>query len=181
MAKKDFIASFDLETSNLYADFGVVLCGVVKPWGKAPVVFQQTDVSSDDSEVVKKLVAELDKYTILLAHNGVRFDRPFLNTRATKYGMPILSPRSNIIDPVIVARRHLRMGGNSLENLARYLNTKHQKSKVEGYLWQKATLDGDKDALAAIIKHCIIDVLVLEEVTEMLVPFIGRITEWGSA
>ena len=113
------IASFDLETSSLLADFGIVLCGVVKPWNEPPIVFRVDDlhgkVSSDDSVLVRRLIAELSQYLILVAHNGVMFDRKFLNARAVKAKIEPLNPRGRIIDPVWLARKHLNLRSNSLE------------------------------------------------------------------
>lgn len=179
------IVSFDLETSSLQAGFGVLLCAVIKPWKKAPIVLRidsdPSGVNSDDSRLVSATITALRPYNILIAHNGVDFDRRFLNSRAVKWELDPLNPRGNIVDPVKIARRHLRVGSNSLASLSSFLATKHRKSPVDGDIWVRATLDRDKDAMDSIVKHCIADVLVLEEVAEKLIPFAGRITEWGSA
>ncbi|KKL14685.1 hypothetical protein LCGC14_2513240, partial [marine sediment metagenome] len=83
------IATFDIETSNLSADFGRVLCAVVKQVGKKPIIFRGDTYASwkkgnkyDDSMLVKDIIEELNKHDVLIAHNGMKFDRPFLNTRA---------------------------------------------------------------------------------------------------
>ena len=179
------IATFDLETSALSANFGIVLCGVVKPWQQEHKIFRIDQLKgatrSDDSKLVAALVAELNSYMILIAHNGIKFDRVFLNTRAIKHGIPLLNPRSNMIDPVLLARRYLRMSYNGLDTIAQYLQTEHQKTPVMGHLWMKAVIDRDAEALQEIINHCIEDVYVLEEVAQKLVPFVGKINEWGSA
>lgn len=67
----------DLETTNLSADFGVILCGVIKPDGGNPIVFRADELNphwqerrSDDSHVVKAIVKELAKHDIWVAHNG---------------------------------------------------------------------------------------------------------------
>ena len=83
-------ATFDIETTNLNADFGVVLCGVVLPHDSRarPIVFRADQINkrwaqcrSDDSGVVRAITAELSKYDVLIAHNGARFDIPYLKTR----------------------------------------------------------------------------------------------------
>jgi hypothetical protein len=68
---------FDLETTNLSADFGVILCGVVKPSVGRVKIFRADRLSptwprrrSDDSRVVGAIVAELSNYDIWVAHNG---------------------------------------------------------------------------------------------------------------
>lgn len=177
------IASFDIETTNLRANFGVVICGAVQPHTgrrEAIKVYRQEVVSSDDSAVVNDLITELNTYTILIAHNGVGFDRKFLNTRAVKHGLPVLSPRLKMYDPVRVARRELLMSWNGLDALAQYLGCRHQKYGTVGELWIKAALDHDPAALEEIVKHCVADVKVLDEVADRLEPLIGRVNEWGS-
>ena len=178
------ITVFDLETSSLKANFGVVLCGVVKPIGGEFRVFRLdnfTDKWSNDSPLVETLINELSSPLVLVAHNGVRFDRPFLNARATRWDIPPLTPRGRIIDPVVLARKHFAMSWNGLESLSVFLQTEHRKSPVDGELWLRAILDHDELALDEIVAHCINDVLVLEEVVTKLQPFIGKIQEWGSA
>ena len=177
-------ATFDIETSNLNANFGIVLCAVIKPWeGEKLTVLRideiEGDIRSDDSKVVEAIITELNKYTILIAHNGIKFDRTFLNTRATKWGLPLLNPRGNMIDPVILARKYLRMSYNGLDTIAQYLLTEHQKTPVMGHLWLKAVIDRDAEAMQEIVQHCVEDVLVLEEVMMKLVPYVSKINEWG--
>jgi len=178
------ITTMDLETSNLKANFGVVLCGVYKPMGGKHQVLRLddfTDKWSEDRDLVAALIAELSTPLILVAHNGVRFDRPFLNARAARWGLAPLNPRGRIIDPVVVARRHFAMSWNGLESLSVFLQTKHRKHPVDGGLWLRAILDHDKSAMDEIVEHCVNDVLVLEEVVEQLQPYIGKVQEWGSA
>ena len=173
-------AIFDLEMTSLKANFGVIICGVVKPCGGEAKIFRVKQVSTDDRRIVADLVEELNKYTVLVAHNGVRFDRPFLNSRAVKWGLPVLNPTGKLYDPVLVARRKLAISWNGLESLACFLGCKNRKYETVGDLWLRASLDHDKVALDEIVKHCIADVALLDEVAERLEPLIGMINSWGS-
>lgn len=187
------VTLFDLETSNLSADFGIVLCAVVKQFTdpldaevtqSKPKVYRIDSKKgvkmSDDSHVVKAIIETLSDSDILIAHNGVKFDRPYLNTRALKHNLAILNPNGKIIDPVKLARKHLRLTYNSLNQVASILGTKQQKTLVDGQTWMKATLDRDKEAMDYIVEHCVADVLVLEETVARLRKFVGNITPWGS-
>jgi len=180
-----YVGLFDIETTGLDADFGVVLCAVVKGWEKEPVIFR-TDSKrhkpSDDSLVVGQTIDELRKYDILVAHNGVYFDKQYLNTRALRWRLPqVLLPDTKIIDPVKLARTHLRLGYNSLDRLAQHFGTEHQKQDVNGQIWVKAGMDNDKEAMDEVVQHCVNDVLVLQDVMELLRPFVRKIDSWGSA
>ncbi len=176
---------FDLETSNLNADFGVILCGVVKGDGGKPKVFRADQLNnkwdkcrSDDTSVLRALVTELDRYDIWIAHNGARFDVPFLRTRLLKWGLPPL-PNKKLIDPVQLARNKLKMSYNSLEQVANHLGV-NSKTSVEPNLWLKAALDGCRRSMHYIVEHCVQDVLVLEKVVGALKSYSTTFNSWGS-
>lgn len=176
---------FDLETSNLCADFGILLCGVVKgAHGKARV-FRGDQLNpkwmtrrSDDSKVLAAIVQELDQYDIWIAHNGNRFDVPFLRTRLLRHGMREL-PTKKLVDPVLLARNKLRMSYNSLEKLANHLGC-NSKTDVRPEMWLAAALDGDKTAMKYITEHCVEDVNTLEMVAGALKCYSSTYNSYGS-
>lgn len=177
--------AFDLETTNLSADFGVVLCGVVKPAEGRPKVFRADRLNkrwattrSDDSAVVAAIVQELSQYDIWIAHNGNRFDVPFLRTRLAKWNMEAL-PSKKLIDPVFLARNKLRMSWNSLEALAKFLGV-NSKTEVSGDQWLQAALDGSRRAMQYIVEHCVQDVLVLEKIIKALKAYSTTYNTYGS-
>src|SRR5262249_48969437 len=136
---------FDLETSHLNADFGVLLCAVVKPSHAKPVVFRADKLNphwktkrSDDSGIVKAVIEELCKWDIWIAHNGARFDVPWLRTRMAKHGLPPLPP-TKLLDPVQLARNKLKMSYNSLDKLATFLGV-NTKTEVDPDMWLRASL-----------------------------------------
>lgn len=178
---------FDIETSHLQADFGIVLCACIKPAEKKIITFRGdelipnwTSKRSDDGPLVKAIADELDKYDGWVAHNGRRFDVPFLNTRLLKAGhKPLRSPKF-LIDPVELARNKLKMSYNSLEKLAQHLGC-NSKTDVDPSVWLRAVLDGDKKALQYIVKHCQEDVITLEYVVEKLKELSTGYNNWGSS
>ncbi len=175
------MAFFDIEASGLDPMFGVVLCGVVKPEHGEPKLFTKRTPGSDDSVVVSELIKELNQYDILVAHNGVFYDRKYLNGRALRWNLPFLDPKLKIIDPWRIAKQHLNFRGNSLDRLADFLGTEYQKTVVSGNIWMRAALDHDQEAMQYIEEHCVADVYVLEEVAYRLRKFMGNINAWGSA
>jgi uncharacterized protein YprB with RNaseH-like and TPR domain len=176
---------FDLETTSLNADFGVILCGVVKPAHGKAKIFRADRLNthwptcrSNDSAVVKAITEELAQYDIWIAHNGNRFDVPFLRTRMAKWGYDPL-PARKLIDPVFLARNKLKMSWNSLEKLAEFLGC-NTKTEVSGDMWLQASLDGSKNAMNYIVRHCVQDVLVLEKVVKSLKAYSTNYNAWGS-
>lgn len=178
-------ACFDLECSSLNADFGIVLCGVVKPQDGEPVIFRADELNrkwktrrSDDSAVVKALIEELGKYDLLCAHNGLKFDLPYLRTRAARWSLPPV-PTPKLIDPVLIARRNLKMSYNGLERLADFLGC-NTKTPVEGAKWMRASLDGDTEAMDEIVAHCVQDVLMLEQIVQAVKGYCRQFDGKGS-
>jgi uncharacterized protein YprB with RNaseH-like and TPR domain len=181
------IATFDIETTHLSADFGVILCAVVKdssPSSKA-VVLRGDKLNprwkthrSFDKHLVVKLRAELEKYDVLIAHNGLKFDLPFIRTRMAKWGLAPLKD-FKIVDPVQLARNKLRMSYNSLAKLAGFLGV-NSKTDVTGDMWLRAALDGDIESMDYISTHCEEDVRTLERIVDAVKGYSSAFNAWGS-
>lgn len=177
--------SFDLECSSLDGDFGVILCGVIKPAGGKPKVFRLDELSktwatkrSDDKPVVKAIVAELGKYDIVAAHFGTRYDFPFLRTRMLAHDLGPLAPQK-IIDPWAIARRNLKFGRNTLDRITQLFDC-NTKTSVDLRVWARAMLDGDKRSMNYIVQHCVEDVKMLEKIVVKLKPYCTQFNNWGS-
>jgi uncharacterized protein YprB with RNaseH-like and TPR domain len=176
---------FDLETTNLSADFGVILCAVIKAPGQPPVTLRADKLNprwsshrSDDSHVTKAIVNELAKHDIWIAHNGAKFDVPFLRTRLLRWCLPPL-PTRKLVDPVLLARNKLRLGYNSLDRVAEHLGC-NSKTEVSPAYWLQAALDGNARAMNYITEHCYQDVLVLEKVVTAIKHYATTLNSWGS-
>lgn len=179
------ICTFDLETTSLNADFGVLLCSVIKPSFGKPIILRADKLNkkwdkgrSDDSALVKATAEELMKHDCWVAHNGAKFDVPFLRTRIARWGLPPL-PDAKLIDPVQLARNKLRISYNSLERIADFLGV-NTKTTVDGNMWLRAALDGDRQAMNYIVEHCVADVLMLEKVVDAVKSYSRAFNSWGS-
>lgn len=179
-------ACFDLETSSLNADFGIVLCAVVKPGGGSPIILRGDHLNpgwqagrSNDRELVRQIALELAEYDILVAHNGKRFDIPFLQTRLARWGLPAL-PKLKLVDPVLLSRNNYKMSSNSLRRLLDMFGL-NQKTEVEGDMWLRASLDGDTDAMDYIVDHCVKDVEMLEALLDRVKGHCSAFDQRGSA
>lgn len=178
--------TFDLECSSLNANFGIILCGVIKPADGDPIIFRADELNkrwktqrSDDSSVVKAVVDELMKYDILVAHNGAKFDIPYLRTRMAKWGLGMF-PNKKLVDPVQIARNRFKLSSNSLDSMADFLDTS-TKTRVSGDMWLRASLDGDKEAMDYVVEHCVADVLMLERLVDIVKPYCTVFNDRGSS
>lgn len=176
----------DIETFNLNADFGIVLCGVVKAEGQEPIVFRGdkyvknwTKRRSDDSNLVVAIAKEMCNHPIWIAHNGRKFDLPYLNTRLIRRGRNPLPLPKVMIDPVELARNKLRMSFNGLKQIASLLGC-NSKTEVEPEVWMRAALDGCTKSLDTIVTHCVEDVITLEKVVDKLKDLSSGFNPHGS-
>lgn len=170
--------SWDIETTNLAADFGVMLCATVKPFMGPCKTFRidkyplYARTKSDDRMLVKALAKELSKYTIAIGYNTQRFDLPFLIGRliAARCDVRLLSNIKHL-DLIWAVRYRMRLRGASLAIASEHLETLDHKTPLTGRLWQRAT-GGDTKALDKIVRHNIQDVKVLEQVAKRLTGLI---------
>ena len=176
MRELDFVG-FDLETTNLSADFSVILSACIKPFGKYPIVFRADEYNKEwftgdrknDKNITRAIIKELSKHAIVMGHYMTGFDIPYLNAKTVKYQLPAL-PNLFVLDTYNLARKNIKISRRRLDALAGYFFG-GKKSAVEGELWMKAGIDGDKEALDAIVKHNIQDVILLERLAQSLFMF----------
>lgn len=181
------VATFDIETTGLNAAFGRILCACVMTYDPEEIRIFRADEypawkegrRSDDHDITAELMACLEEFDVLIAHNGVKYDLPFIRMRAIQYGLPPLNPLK-IVDPVLAARRQLRMQSNSLDAIAKHLDAPHQKTPLEPKVWARAMMDNDKSAMDLIVEHCIADVKVLDFVAWSMRGYIRNIDTLGS-
>ena len=166
---------FDIESTNLNAPFGTILCIGYK-WLGDPKVHVPTILEFskngmlDDKGLVEHFAKIWEWSDYACGHYAQRFDLPMIQSKLIKHGLPPLGPK-HLIDTWRVARDNLKMHSNRLAAIAEYLEVKHSKSPINFGDWLKAA-HGDKKALKYIVEHCRLDVLVLEEVFQKLRPLI---------
>lgn len=177
-------ACFDFETSNLYGDFGILLCCVFRTSQGEELVFRGDTYDtwenerSNDSQIVMDVASELSKYDILAAHFGTGFDLKFLRTRLLKWKLPPF-PKVKILDPWKITKNNLSMSSYSLKRLCDLCGF-NEKTEVTGEHWMKAALDGDQEAMDYIVEHCLADVEMLEKLVDLVKPYSSSFNAWGS-
>lgn len=171
------ILIFDIESTNLAANFGYILCISYKWLGSNKVHTIRIDQfkrfktdPTNDVDVVKAFGEVFLEAHRVVAHYGKKFDKTFINTRRLVHGLPLL-PNTKLIDTWRIAKDHLRLNSNRLATLIAALGIKTQKTALSGPIWIKA-MAGDRKAIAYVVKHCVADVNALEEVFIKLRPLI---------
>lgn len=89
-------------------------------FGDDPVTFVGRHQFRTYKAFLQSLADILSKAYIDVAHNGVRFDNPMVNTQFTLHGIPIPSPHQSV-DTLLIARRLWKFPSNSLKDLGQFL------------------------------------------------------------
>lgn len=123
----------------------------------------------DDKRIVKSLWKLIDEADITIAHNGIHFDTPNINTRFLLNGLPPTRPYKQI-DTLYIAKKQFGFTHNSLNALAELF---HLGGKIDTSfeLWSKC-VDGSDEALKEMETYNIQDVKLLEDVYLALRPWI---------
>lgn len=180
---------FDLETFTLHRNWGVLMVGsiMIHRGGPKPEVhtFTLRDTSTtwpkrrgDDGELAKKIAEKLDECHVLYAHNGNRFDIPWMRTLALKHGFPWREKK--LVDPCAVAWKRYQLSNNSLQTVANFLGL-GQKMPLAESVWRDAILNDDDVAWELLKERCQSDVEILNRVAAKVIGDVGMIDHSGSA
>lgn len=170
------LLAWDLETSNLSASFGTIICAGFKTVGAGrPTVLSidryEGDALKAEKALLKDLSAALLDCDCWLTWYGTYFDIPYLNTRLLYHKLPVLPATFPHIDGWKTARNRLKLGNNRLNTVQGFLGLKDEKTHIKGEMWIRA-LTGHRASMRYLVRHCSQDVLVLEQAYERLRPLI---------
>jgi uncharacterized protein YprB with RNaseH-like and TPR domain len=179
--KKVKIGFLDIETSNLDANFGVMLTWAIKTNDGYLIsdALHKSDLENCepdkiDTRIVKNLVEEIQQYDTIVTYYGKRFDVPFLRTRALVDGVEFPAYGSlKHIDVYFWAKFKLKLNSNRLDTVARTLFGSTEKNHIEFKYWIAGTR-GDEEAIDYILDHNQRDVEELERVYYKLENFARR-------
>jgi uncharacterized protein YprB with RNaseH-like and TPR domain len=158
------IAVFDLETTDLSADFGRLLCGSILTYPSMEMrTFRYDDYANDphdDRELAIAIRDHLSGHHITVGYYSKGFDIPFLNTRLLVHGEQRM-PQMLHIDPIWFYRgwRGMKVRSSKMKVIAKVLNLDEQKMDVPDETWINAR-HGDKEAMDVICERCESDVRV---------------------
>lgn len=112
----------------------------------------------------------LDQADIVITFNGQSFDLPHLSREFLEAGLPPPSPYKQV-DLFLASKKMFRFPSNKLEYISQQL-LDHGKVRHEGFdLWVKCE-HGDEAAWKLMKKYNKRDVTLLEELYEILLPWI---------
>ena len=126
----------------------------------------------NDRDVLLKLHKLLDEADVVIAHNGINFDRKKVNARFIYHGITPPSPY-RMIDTLDVCRKEFAFTSNRLNDVGQFLNI-GKKLDTGGFQLWKDCLDGDLIAWKKMVRYCKRDISLLEKVYLTLRPYISQ-------
>lgn len=177
------IVAFDIETTDLKALMGRILCASFYEIGVPDAVPYTMRADErpykgkdriDDRALCVALRDELEKYNAVVTWNGKLFDVPFLNARLAKAGERPFKAQFHI-DAMYYARGvGLRIGSSKLVNVQKFFGLGEEKTEISWEQWQRAA-GGDRAAMDEVVHHCEQDVKVLAQAYWRLLPQIANV------
>ena len=173
------ILAYDIEASNLNADFGIVLTFGSKFVGKGRTevlnILDYQDTSKDLIKAERRLLIDVSERMlsadVWLGHYSTWYDLPFLNSRLLYHKLPILPPNFSQLDTWKIAKNRLKLRNNRLVTISEFIGTRDEKNAIKPEQWLRA-LSGHRPSMDYIVEHNRRDVLVLEEVYNRLRPLV---------
>lgn len=168
------IAYWDLETSDLKADVGRILCASILDANSGQMLSLRNDKvkqrknMADDGEIARLIRDELEKYHLTAGWYSKGFDVAFLNTRLVKAGHKPL--RSHLhIDACWYCKgwRGLAPRAAKMKVMAEFFDVE-RKPDVDVDVWIDAALGGDTAAMDILVDRCEADVRITKELTERI-------------
>ncbi len=133
------------------------------------VVTSKEALARDDSRVIMGIYQLLNNASVIVTHNGNRFDLPKLNSRFLFHGFPPPT-HYRTIDTLSVARRYFGFSSNKLDYLNKILGL-NLKDDMNFGDWVSC-VQGNKETLSKMEKYNRKDVLNLEDLYVLLRPWI---------
>lgn len=172
------ILAYDIEASNLNADFGLILTFGSKFVGEdvKPEVLRIDDYGEKNLiKGEKKLLVDISERMLTadvwLGHYSTWYDLPFINSRLLYHRLPVLPPNFSQLDTWKIARNRLKLRNNRLITISEFLGTDEEKNAIKPEQWLRA-LSGHRPSMDYIVEHNRRDVVVLEEAYLRLRPLV---------
>ena len=171
------VCYWDIETTDLKASFGRIICGSVYHVQSNKMVTFRLDKyvraktaegMHDDQQICVDIRNEIEKANVTCGWYSKGFDIPMLNTRLIKHGDRRLKSMLHL-DAIWYAKgwRGIKPNGASLAAVAEFFGLEESKQKVDADTWIDAR-HGSRKAMDIIQERCESDVRLTQEVTERL-------------
>jgi len=167
----------DIETSNLAANYGIIYCYCIKD-EESDKIFERTITKKElkskdmDKNVIAQCIKDIKgNFDRIVTYYGTRFDIPYLRSRAVFHGLEFPEYGELLhTDLYYLVRNKFRLNSNRLKTACEFLLGNSDKTNINFTYWIRA-MGGDMEALGYIVEHCRCDVLDLQKLHDVVIPF----------
>jgi uncharacterized protein YprB with RNaseH-like and TPR domain len=151
------IGILDIESSNLNASFGYIISYCIKELDGNIIerVITEKEIRDGvmDKNLVQELIEDLQKFTRIITYYGMRFDIPFIRTRAVRHGLDFPLYRAiNHTDIYFTMKHKFKIHSNRLGAVCEFFDIPAKDHMLKPDIWQ-AAMAGNKAALEYILQH----------------------------
>lgn len=167
--------NINLDHNNIIRDPSIIC--ICYKWEDKEVEAMTWDREQCDRSMLERFVKVLMKADEVIAHNGDRFDLPWIRTRCAfhRIDIPAVLPS---VDTLKQARRGFRFPSNRLDYLGKYMGL-GRKVDTGGFGLWRDVMDGKRKALSDMVSYCKQDVQLLQEVHRSLYGYAKPTTHIG--
>lgn len=162
---------WDLETTDFKSDIGTIRVASFLNINNHTFMTRTHQDFESETEFVKWILERMEEADVLIGHNSVSFDKPFVTGVAGRLGLAKPAKRIHW-DTYLIARYGWK--GNisySLENLADHLGLPLAKYRPPKSEWREMIIDKHAE-LDAIVERCESDVKITAMVFDRLRPYL---------
>jgi DNA polymerase III epsilon subunit-like protein len=159
---------------NQIIEYAKIICISYKWHGEDAVHSLKWDEKQDDRDMLSEFMDIMDSADESVAHNGDKFDEKWLRTRCIYHSISAL-PKYKTLDTLKKARQGFVFPSNRLDEIGKYLGV-GRKIYTEPDLWKRVWQDNDRKALEDMVQYCNQDVILLEDVFNVMNPYISNNT-----
>lgn len=128
---------------------------------------------SDDWELCQDLWKLLDEADIIIAHNGYKFDRAYINQRFAYHDM--VPPSTYVVvDTLKAAKKQFALPSNALKEMCLYFETESFKLDNEGFNLWKECHEGNREAFQRMQTYNDGDVVSLRDLYIKILAWIPQ-------
>ncbi len=154
-----------------------IICICYKWAGEKKVHSLTWDANQNDKTMLQAFIKVANEADELVAQNGDKFDLPWIRTRCLFHRISMF-PSYTTLDTLKKARSGFKFNSNTLNYMASFLGLGH-KSDMCFNDWKQIVLNKDKKSLDKMVKYCMKDVTLLEDVYKEMSTYITSKTHHG--
>lgn len=163
---KERIGFLDIESTGLKGNWDFMLCYCIKELGGEilgrHITPHEIRSYKFDQHLTEELLRNVRKFDRIITYYGMRFDIPFIKTRAEKWGLDFPAYRDLWqTDVYFLAKANLLLHSTRLMHVCDLMGIPNKEHKLDPDIWQKAQ-SGHRESLEWIFAHCSEDVISLE-------------------